>query len=81
MSSAAGLPEWMWLSARIELAESAGRAAERAGLMERMKRSLGTPWEPQGSPIYDLLSGGGVNDLTGRLKELLEHRERGGAGC
>lgn len=49
--------------------------------MERMKRSLGTPWELQGSPIYDLLSGGGVNDLTGRLKELLERRERGGAGC
>lgn len=82
VSSAAGLPEWMWLSARIELAESAGRAAERAGLMERLKRSLDTPWEPEGSPIYNFLSGGGVNVLTGRLRELLEREEEksGSAG-
>ena len=81
VAAAAGLPEWMGLSARLELAELRGGGEEHGELMERMKRSLGTPWEPQGSPIYDLLSGGGVNDLTGRLKELLERRERGGAGC
>lgn len=81
VSAAAGLPEWMGLSARLELAELRGGGEEHGGLMERMKRSLDTPWEPQDSPIYSSLSGGGVNDLTGRLKELLERRERGGAGC
>ena len=47
-----------------------------------MKRSLDTPWEPQDSPIYSSLSGGGVNVLTGRLRELLEREEEksGSAG-
>lgn len=81
VSAAAGLPEWMGLSAQLALAELRGGGEEHAGLIERMKRSLDTPWEPQDSPIYSSLSGGGVNDFTGRLKELLERRERGGAGC
>ena len=36
VSAAAGLPEWMGLSARLELAEIRGGGEEHGGMMERV---------------------------------------------
>ena len=76
VNSAAGLPEWMGLSARLGLAERLGEREKYASALERLKRSLETPWETSSSPIYGCLSGEGVNTLTARL-HVLTDREAG----
>ncbi len=73
VNAAARLPEWMGLSALIGLAEAAGDEDGHASLVERLKASLETPWEPGGSPLYSTFSAGGVNLLTERISEMLIH--------
>lgn len=76
VNSAAGLPEWMGLSAQLDLAERMGDEERYASLFARLKASLETPWDNKDSPLYGNLSAGGVNSLTERICRMIE-REKG----
>lgn len=71
VTAAAGLPEWMGLSALTDLAESAGDTEKYNELLARLKRSLETPWDPENDPVYGMLSAVGVNTITSRLKDMI----------
>ena len=71
VTAAAGLPEWMGLSALTDLAESAGDTETYNELLARLKRSLETPWDPENDPVYGMLSAVGVNTITSRLKDMI----------
>lgn len=74
ITAAARLPEWMGLSASLELAEAAGDAESYAEKLRRMKLSLDSPWEPE-PRLYGACEKSGVNCLTARLLELIERDE------
>ena len=72
VTAAAGLPEWMGLSAAMDLAEAGGDTERYNSLLARLKASLNTPWDPASSPVYSYMSAAGVNGLTARMLDIIE---------
>lgn len=72
VTAAAGLPEWMGLSAAMDLAEAGGDTERYSSLLARLKASLNTPWDPASSPVYSCMSAAGVNGLTARMLDIIE---------